>query len=73
MQKLLQICIKTPDELATKKKKYSSGNNMSFRNKTIKETFMMRSRLRNIYLKNGSDKFVNTIDRETIVYLFYEK
>ena len=46
---------------------------MSFRNKTIKETFMMRSRLRNIYLKNGSDKFVNTIDRETIVYLFYEK
>ena len=52
MEKFLQICIKTLDELAPQKKKYSSGNNMPFINKAIKKDFMKRSRLRNIYLKN---------------------
>ena len=55
MEKFLQICIKTLDELAPQKKKYSRGNNMPFINKTIKKAFMKRSRLRNIYLKNRSD------------------
>ena len=55
MEKFLQICIKTLDELAPKKKKYSRGNNMPFINKTIKTAFMKRSRFRNIYLKNRSD------------------
>ena len=32
--KFLQICIKTLDELALQKKKYSRGNNMPFINKT---------------------------------------
>ena len=47
--------MKTLDELAPQKKKYSRGNNMPFINKTIKKAFMKRSRLRNIYLKNLSD------------------
>ena len=54
MEKFLQICIKTLDELAPQKKKYSRGNNMPFINKTI-EAFMKTSHLRNIYLKNYSD------------------
>ena len=54
MEKFLQICIKTLDELAPQKKKYSRGNNIPFRNRTIKKAFMKRSRLRNIYLKNRS-------------------
>ena len=55
METFLQICIKTLDELAQQKKKYSRGNNMPFINKTIKKAFMKRSRLRNIYLKNLLD------------------
>ena len=37
MEKFLQICIKTLDELAPQKKKYSRGNNMPFISKTIKK------------------------------------
>ena len=55
MEKFLQICIKTLDELAPQKKKYSRGNNMPFINETIKKAFMARTHLRNIYLKNRSD------------------
>ena len=55
MEKVLQKCIKTLDELAPQKKKYSRGNNVFFINKTIKIASMTRSRLRNIYLKNRSD------------------
>ena len=39
MEKFLQICIKTLDELAPQKKKYSRGKNMSFINKTIKNLY----------------------------------
>ena len=55
MEKFLHICIKTLDELAPQKKKYSRGNNMPFINKTIKKTFTTSSRLRITYLKNRSD------------------
>ena len=48
MEKFLQIYIKTLDELASQKKKYSRGNNMPFINETIKKAFMMTSRLKNI-------------------------
>ena len=37
MEKFLQICIETLDELAPQKKRYSRGNNMPFINKTIKK------------------------------------
>ena len=73
MEKFLQICIKTLDELAPQKKKYSRGKNMPFINKTIKKVFMTRIRLRNIYLKNPSDRRnINIINRQTIAYLFYK-
>ena len=73
MKKFLQICIKTLDELAPQKKKYSRGNNSSFINKTIKKAFMTKSRLRNTYLKNLGyikHEYVNITDGETITYLF---
>ena len=38
MEKFLKICIKTLDELAPQKKKYTRGNNMPFINKTIKKS-----------------------------------
>ena len=47
--------VKTLDELAPQKKKYSRGNNKPFINKTIKKAFMKRSRLGNVYLKIRSD------------------
>ena len=55
MEKFLQICIKTLNELAPQNKKNSRGNNMPLINKTIKKAFTKRSLLRNIYFKNGSD------------------
>ena len=62
--KFLQICIKTLDELALQKKKYSRGNNIPFVNKTIKKVFMTRSRLRNIYFKNRSDNNKREYNKE---------
>ena len=71
MEKFLQICIKTLDELAPQN---SRGNNMPFIYKTIKKAFMMRSRLRNIYLKTVQiTTNVIIVNRETIAYIFYEK
>ena len=55
IEKFLQMCIKALDNLAPQKKKYSTGKNMLFTNKTIKKVFMTRSHLRNIYLKNRSN------------------
>ena len=74
MAKFLQICIKTLDDLAPQKKKYSRGNNMPFINKTIKKAFIKRSRLRNIYLKNRSDNNKREYNKQrNYCYLFYEK
>ena len=39
MEKFLQICIKTLDDLAPQKKKYSRGNTMTFINKTKKSLY----------------------------------
>ena len=39
MEKFLQICIKALNELALQKKKYSTGKNMPFINKTVKKSF----------------------------------
>ena len=84
MEKFLQICIKTLDELAPQRKKYSRGNNMPFINKTIKKPFinktikkpvMKRSRLRNIYFSRTVQitTNVNIINRETIRISFTKK
>ena len=68
-EKLLQICIKTLDELAPQKKKYSQGDNMPFINKTIKKAFMTRSCLRNIYLKNRSDNNKSEYNKQGNYYI----
>ena len=50
MEKFLQICIKTLDELAPQKKKYSRGNNMPFINETIKKS---------LYGENPFEKYIS--------------
>ena len=54
-EKFLQICIDTLNIFAPCQKKYSRGNNMPFRNKSLRKAQMKRSRLRNIYVKNKTD------------------
>ena len=49
MEKCLQICIKTLDELVSQKKNYSRGNNMPFINKTNKKP-LWQDTLREIYI-----------------------
>ena len=73
MEKFLQICTKTLDELAPQKKKYSRGNNMPFINKTIKKAFMKRSRLRNIYLKNRSDNNKREYNKQKLLRISFTK
>ena len=74
MEKFLQICIKTLDELAPQKKKYSRGNNMPFINKTIRK-LLWREAVWEKYISKTVQiaTNVNIINRETIAYLFYEK
>ena len=68
LEKFLQICVNTLNNLAPCKKKYSRGNNMPFMNKSLTMTHMKRSRLRNLYLKDKTET-----SSATIVYLFCEK
>ena len=51
-----QICARTLDELASRKKNHRHANNMSFMNNTLSLSMahMMRTRLRNRFLKNKS-------------------
>ena len=55
LQKCIDICIKTLDKFALRKKKYSRGYNMPFMNKSLCRVHMKRTRLRNCYLKKGSE------------------
>ena len=55
LEKFLQICVNTLNNLAPCKKKYSRGNNMSFVNKSLTSCHMKRSRLRNLYLKDKTE------------------
>ena len=56
LQKFIDICIKTLDKSAPRKKKYSRGNNMTFINKSLSGAHMKRTRLRKCYLKKFSEQ-----------------
>ena len=56
LQKFIDICIKTLDKFAPRKKKYSRGNNIPFMNKSLCRAHMERTRLRNCYLKKRSEQ-----------------
>ena len=56
LQRFIDICIKTLDKFAPRKKKYSRGNNMPFMNKSPCRAHMKRIRLRNCYLKKRSEQ-----------------
>ena len=55
LEKFLQICVNTLNNLAPCKKIYSRGNNMPFMNKSLTSAHMKRSRLRNLYLKDKTE------------------
>ena len=55
LEKFLQICVNTLNNLAPCKKKYSRGNNIPFMNKSLTSAHMKRSRLRNLYLKDKTE------------------
>ena len=55
LEKFIQICVNTLNNLAPYKKKYSRGNNMPFMNKSSTSVHMKRSRLRNLYLKDKTE------------------
>ena len=44
-------CYKTLDQYAPRKKKYARGNHSPFINKNLSKTIMLRTKLRNIFLK----------------------
>ena len=49
-------CNKILDNHAPLKKKYVRGNHSPFMNKSLSKTIMVRTRLRNIFLKNRSEE-----------------
>ena len=52
---LLNACKKNLDIHAPRKQKYSRGNHMPFINKALYEEIMTRTRVRNSFLKDGSE------------------
>ena len=56
LQKFLDICMKSLDKFARRKKKYSRGNNIPFMNKLLSRAHMKKTRLRNCYLKKRSEQ-----------------
>ena len=52
LESFLSICKNVVDKHAPLKKKYVRGNQAPFMNKELSKAFMIRSRLRNCYLKN---------------------
>ena len=63
-EKFLQLCASVLDNFASRRKKYSRGNNMLFINKPLKSTQMKRSRLRNRYLKTRSEFNKNVYNKQ---------
>ena len=63
-EKWLQLCFSVLDNFASRKKKYSRGNNMLFINKLLKSTQMKRSRLRSRYLKTRSEFNKNVYNKQ---------
>ena len=71
MDKLLEICISTLDEMALQKKTFSIDSNMPFTNKTMKK----KSCMRNYYLKNRLDNNKRAYNklRNHCVWFFLKK
>ena len=59
---------------APQKKKYVRGNQSTFMNKDLSKAIMKRTKLRNIFLKNRTEKIeIIILSRETYVLHFCEK
>ena len=56
LQKFIDICMKSLDKFAPRKRKYSRGNNMPLMNKSLSRAHTKITRLRNYYLKKRSEQ-----------------
>ena len=56
LNKFIEICLKTLNNYAPSKKKYTRGNQMPFMNKDLSKAIMDRTRFRNKFLKNRNDE-----------------
>ena len=54
------------DKEAPRKKKYVSGNHSPFMNKTLSKAIMLRTKMRNIFLKIGPKKTKTIIEKREI-------
>ena len=52
----LIFCNKTLDQYAPRKKKYVRGNHSPFMNKNLSKVIMLKTKLRNIFLKNRTEE-----------------
>ena len=70
LQKFIDICIKTLDKFAPRKKKYSSGNNVPFIDKSLCRADMKRTRLRNCILKSALNRIDYLMLNNVIILCF---
>ena len=67
-------CNKILDNHAPVKKKYVRGNHSPFKNKSLSKAIMVRTRLRNIFLKNRSEENkINYNKQRNLCYTFEKK
>ena len=55
-KRFISSCNKILDQHAPQKKKYLRGNQSPFMNKSLSKAIMLRSKFRNIFLKNGTEE-----------------
>ena len=56
LEEFIKICQKTLNQHARAKQKFVRGNHMPFMNKTLSKAIMGKTRFRNKYLRNKTDK-----------------
>ena len=74
LEKFLQICSNTLDQMAPRKNIYIRANNMLFFNKELSSAHKKRTQLRNCYLKKRSYQIKGFIlSNKIFVFLYNEK
>ena len=75
MDDFLISCSKIVDQYAPRKKKYASGNHSPFMNKNLSKAIMLRTKLRDIFLKNKTkeNKGRQNKQRNLCVTIFAKK
>ena len=56
LENFIKVCINTLNNQASSKKKYTRGNHLLFINKELSKAKMIRTRLRNVYVRKRLDE-----------------